>query len=185
MIGCKTFRQENSNKKPYKLDFAYNPINYIKSGGSRNRLDNIAMVGAFSSVRYMVPYLDYRVIDYAVSIPRYNYLKNGQTRAVFREAFKDIMPDSMYKLNVKEDRNVKGLEENKDWYESYAKRKMEIISNIDKEFWGKYLNLDKIDELANAGKPGDEEFEKENAMQKVLLKCALAHKLISNSRKMV
>ena len=66
------------------LSFSYDPVSYIHQGGSRNRLDNVALYGAYNGVRYLIPYLDYRVIDYAVSIPRYQYLRGRRNRFVFR-----------------------------------------------------------------------------------------------------
>ena len=169
-------------KKAYSLQFDHDPVEYINTGGVRNRLDNIALYGALSGVRYMVPYLDYRVIDFAVSIPRYLYMRGRKNRYIFREAFKDIIPESLYKLNIKEDTSYKNMDPSADWYESYAKRKAEIINKLDRDFWGKYLNFEEIDKLSKAGKPTDEEYADETRRLKPLLLCALAQNLIEKSR---
>ena len=178
--------QSFSSKKhvcnDYTLQFDYDPVSYLETGGVRNRLDNIALYGALSGVRYMVPYLDYRVVDFAVSIPRYLYLRGRTNRYIFREAFKDIMPDSLYRLRTKEDTSVKNLKSNPDWYESYAKRKLEIISKLNRKYWEKYLDFEQVDKLAKAGKPSDEEYADETRRLKCLLLCALAQNLVEKAR---
>ncbi len=176
------FLSNISITRVYKLHFDHDPVTYIETGGSRNRLDNLALFGALARVRYMVPYLDYRVIDYAVSIPRYLYLKGKTNRYIYREAFKDIIPDSLYKLQLKEDTSIKNLKSDPDWYESFARRKLEIINKLDRGFWGKYLDFEKIDKLAKAGKPTDEEYEVETRQLKCLLACALAQNLVEKAR---
>ncbi|MCR5322534.1 MAG: hypothetical protein K6E85_04625 [Lachnospiraceae bacterium] len=93
------------------------------------------------------------------------------------------MPDSLYKLRLKEDTSIKNMESDPGWYESYAARKAEIIGKLDREYWKKYLNFDEIEKLANAGKPTDEEYENETRRQKVLLLFALAQNLVERAKK--
>jgi len=177
-----TFKTGKTVEDAISLHFDHDPIEYIEMGGARNRLDNIALYGALSGVRYMVPYLDYRVIDFAVSIPRYLYLRGKYKRYIFREAFKDIMPESLYKSEMKEDTSFRNIETDPDWYDSYAKRKAEIINKLKREYWKKYLNFDIIDKLAKAGKPTDEEYEVEARQLTCLLNCALAQNLVEKAR---
>ena len=165
-------------RKEGALQFGYDPKGYIRSGGSRNRLDNMALLGAYGGIRYLVPYLDHRVIDYAVSIPRYLYIRGGVTRYIFREAFKDIMPESLYRLNVKEDTSARNIKSQEDWYEGFARRKAEIIGHLDRDYWSSYLDFEKIDALAKKGRPSDEEYGEDLSRVMVLLKCALAQNVI-------
>ena len=137
--------------------FAYDPIKYILHGGSRNRLDNIALQGAYCGVRYLVPYLDYRVIDYAVSIPRYQYLRGRKNRYIFREAFKDIMPKSLYAVTEKADNSVKDLKPNPNWYEKYIKHKKDVVSRFAEEKWGNLLNFSELKNFLKKEKPDDNE----------------------------
>lgn len=81
--------------KDIPFTFAYDVKKYILRNGSRNRMDCVAMYGAFCGVRYMFPYLDYRVIDFAVSIERGMYLRHGTNRYILKKAFKDILPQSL------------------------------------------------------------------------------------------
>nr|WP_197027959.1 asparagine synthase C-terminal domain-containing protein [Butyrivibrio sp. WCE2006] len=126
----KGFRKQKENT----LKFAFDPVAYIRDDGSRNRLDNLALFGACSGVRYLIPYLDYRVIDYAVSIPRHLYMKHGVKRYIFRQAFKDIMPRSLYSVRIKEDTSVTNIKPDENWYEEYSRRKQEIIGALDRHF---------------------------------------------------
>ncbi len=75
--------------------FGYDVIKYITRYGDRNRMDCVAVYGAYCGVRYMLPYLDYRVIDYAVSIERGMYLRHKKDRYILKEAFRDILPERL------------------------------------------------------------------------------------------
>ena len=176
------FASEKTCNNSYSLHFDHDPIEYIETGGTRNRLDNIALCGALCKIRYMVPFLDYRVIDYAVSIPRYLYLREKTNRYIFREAFKDIMPETMYKLKVKADTSYSNIAPNPNWFDRYAQRKAEIINKLDREYWSKYLNFEEIDKIANAGKPTEEELDGEKKKIMTLLMCALAQNLVEKAK---
>ncbi len=178
----KSFADMYKNKKQRNMQFSYDAIAYIENGGSRNRLDNMALLGAFSGIRYMVPYMDYRVIDFAVSIPRYLYINGKTRRYIFREAFKDIMPESLYKLNNKEETSFRNLPGKDDWYDEHARRKHEIIDGLDRDYWKKYLDFDKIDRLYNSGRPSEDEYISELRWEKALLKCALSQNLIDRAK---
>lgn len=173
-----SFRVNYEKKKMPVLSFAYDPITYIKAGGSRNRLDNVALFGAYSGVRYMVPYLDYRVIDFAVSIPRHMYLKKGKNRYIFRETFKDIMPKSLYTLRFKEDnsrKNMKSAEPSKD---EVAHVKQLVMNKLDREYWSKYLNFDEVDAWLKSDKSSDEE----RNISRGLMSCAVLQNMVEKSR---
>ncbi len=176
------FHVHEKRKYKYYLDFAYNPKHYIESGNSLNRLHILSLFGAYSNIRPMVPFLDFRVIDYAISIPRYLYLNGRMNRFIYREAFKDIIPQSLYKQTDKEDNSYKNLEPDPNWFKNYQLRKMEIIDNLDREFWKRYLDFNVIDRLRNHGEPTDEEYELEMCQIKVLLRLGLAQNMVEKSR---
>jgi asparagine synthase (glutamine-hydrolysing) len=164
------------------LHFAYDPIAYIKEGGSRNRLDVVALLGAYSGVRYLIPYLDYRVIDFAVSIPRHLYLKDNKNRYIFREAFKDIMPKSLYNLRTKEESSRKNMKVNSNWFEGFKQRKIEVTSKLDREYWKKYLDFDVIDQWVKEEEPSEEKrIESVNKMNCLFL-LAMAENVVKKSR---
>ncbi len=176
------FSKQFNKKEMPVLHFAYDPKSYINEGGSRNRLDNVALLGSFSDVRYLIPYLDYRVIDFAVSIPRHLYLKANKNRYIFREAFKDIMPKSLYHLRIKEDTSDKNRKSNPYWFEKFKQRKIEVISRLDREYWKKYMDFNEIDNWMNEEEPSDEKrVESENKMYCLSL-CAMAENLVKRSR---
>lgn len=164
------------------LHFAYAPIEYIKEGGSRNRLDNVAILGAYNGVRYLIPYLDYRVIDFAVSIPRHLYLHGAQNRYLFREAFRDIMPSSLYTLKLKEDTSRKNYPKDPDWYVEYQKVKDYVYHSLDQKQWAPYLDFSAIDAWMQQGKPTDEERSQDISKLTCLFYCALASNLVNNAK---
>lgn len=145
----KEFFNKYSSDKGAPLTFAYDPLSYIRTGGSRNRLDVVALLGAYFGARYIVPYADYRVIDYAVSIPRHMYLKNQKNRYIFKETFKDIMPESLYNLTGKEDTSWRNAEKKEKDPAEYIERKKRLFGMLDREYWDKYLDWDVMETWAN------------------------------------
>ena len=142
---CEKYRSE----KGAPVTFAYDPRSYIRGGGSRNRLDIVALLGAYCGVRYMIPYLDYRVVDYAVSIPRHMYLKKQRNRYIFREAFKDIMPESLYELRGKEDTSWRNVEKEEQDATEYLERKKRLCAMLDREYWKEYLDWEYLAQWAD------------------------------------
>ena len=175
------FRSQFSEKDMPALHFSYDPIQYIADGGSRNRLDNVALLGAYNNIRYIVPYLDYRVIDFAVSIPRHLYLKNSHNRFIFREAFRDIMPKSLYSVHIKEDVSAKNYPSNPNWYKEFAKMKATINQKLDRTLWAKYLDFTVIDQWMQKGKPSEEERDHDSFILMNLFYCAMAQNLIDKT----
>ena len=163
------------------LHFSYDPIRYIADGGSRNRLDNVALLGAYNNIRYIVPYLDYRVIDFAVSIPRHLYLKNSHNRFIFREAFRDIMPKSLYSVHIKEDMSAKNYPSNPNWYKEFAEMKAIVNKKLDRTLWSKYLDFAMIDQWMQKGKPSEEERDHDSFVLMNLFYCVMAQNLIEKT----
>lgn len=178
------FKEMYSAKKPKTSKFMFDAISYIEQGGSRNRLDNMALQGAYAGVRYLVPFLDYRVIDFAVSIPKHLYINEKSKRYIFREAFKDIMPESLYKLNTKEDTSFANMPDNPEWFTEFDRRKKEIIGHLDRDYWSEYLDFDRIDALNNKDKPLEYELDDDLRQIKVLLICALTENILESAKRL-
>lgn len=164
-----TLASKYKNRMPHSFSFAYDPVAYIEDGYTTNRLLNVALQGAYNNVRYMAPYLDYRVIDYALSIPRYMYMHDGIDRYIFREAFKDILPESIYKHTAKEDfsfriiddiiskkQQVKLSEEQQHAaIENYINEIHHTLSQINVSNWSQYVDFDKLNAWADKFDPTD------------------------------
>ena len=87
------------------------------------------------------------------------YIINGGSvnRYIFREAFKDIMPKSLYTLNVKSENSREAEKRPDDWFESYKKSKEETVSFLDEAVWSRYLSYDVIRKWLEAAEPAEEE----------------------------
>lgn len=135
------------NFKPFA--FGLDVVEQIKAGGLRPRLDNLAFQGAQYGVQYMVPYLDYRVIDYAVSIPRHMYVKHGMDRYIFRKAFEDIMPESLKKVNYKDTPSLRNYvpKDQRSESETLQEELKKVLSYLDENRWEQYFNFAKIREV--------------------------------------
>lgn len=185
----KGFYEKYSKERKEALTFAYDTVKYIKSGGSRNRLDVTALLGAYSGARYIVPYLDYRVVDYAVSIPRRLYLKNQTNRYIFREAFKDLMPESLYVLNDKRSnswellsKELKNPPDPQKEEVKHIKNKKSLVARLDREYWEKYLDFEVIDSWVLQGlAQSDKDYDKGVTMH--LSTCVVFQELVKRARR--
>lgn len=177
-----SFKQRLGKKKMASLPFAYDPKSYIEAGGIRNRLDNASLLGAYCGVRYVFPYVDYRVMEYALSIPRHLYLRGSQNRYIFREAFRDMIPESLYIRRCKDELSKKGGKQDPEWYKVFEQKRQDTVNRLDKEYWKGYLNFEAIEEWVQSGKPSDEErFHAECVVYNLFL-CALVGNIVKKTR---
>ncbi|MBE5876498.1 MAG: hypothetical protein E7290_06380 [Lachnospiraceae bacterium] len=181
----KEFAKRYNEKDMNAVSFAYDPKMHILNGGSRNRLDNISLQGAYSGVRYVIPYLDYRVIDFAVSIPRYLYLKGNSHRHIFREAFKDIMPPSLYTQCYKCDFGRNSAKKDSDWNDIYVPMKTEIVKKLNREYWKQYLDFNVIDEWLNHQDSTSATQELDENIFICLYICAMAQNVLDKTKEIV
>ncbi len=165
------------------LYFAYDPVKYINGGGSRNRLDVLAFYSACTGVRYFVPLLDYRIVDFALGIPRYLYHNWYYDRFIFREAFKDLIPHSLYKQRVKEDNSYKNLPKNDREHvelgaEEIEKAKKRYVDWLDREYWKDLIDFEVLDRWVL----GEVRKEDEIPILSALMICVQAEYMIRRSR---
>lgn len=126
--------------KPRMFGFA--PYRYVMQGGSRPRLDNCAYQGAFCGVRYLFPYIDYRVMDYAVSIPRRLYVGQDFNRRIFRETFRDLMPQSLQDTFYKDLASIRSENPAQQVNLSFHNRVDRLLTKLDQDQWKDVLDFD-------------------------------------------
>ena len=85
------------------LWFRLNPVRHFDSPDIPSRTEQTAWVGADYNVQYLFPFLDCRVIDFALSIPRHLYFKHGTSRYIYRKAFAEILPEWVTSYPHKDD----------------------------------------------------------------------------------
>lgn len=85
------------------LYFSLSPVKHIESGYIQTRTEQAAWIDAVHSIQHLYPFLDYRVVDFAMSVPRHLYFKNAMSRYIYRETFKDILPKEIYQFTSKDD----------------------------------------------------------------------------------
>lgn len=130
------------------LPFSFAPHHYIMQGGTRARLDNGAYQGARYGVRYLFPYVDYRVMDFAVSIPRRQHINQETNRLIFREAFADLMPESLRTIRYKDMASIRTENIAPRMNDSIARQVDYMIGQLDPECWDGVLKLEGLRELS-------------------------------------
>lgn len=140
-----------SQFRDQQMYFFIAPERYVMQGGTRPRLDNAAYQGAQAGMRYLFPYVDYRVMDYAVSIPRRLYVGQNTSRLIFREAFREIMPKSLYDVNYKDLASIRDLPRRNNYQQKMSNRVQYLVENLDPVFWEDILDLEAIAKMDSKG----------------------------------
>lgn len=124
--------------------FFTKPYRYVLQGGTRDRLDNVAYQGASAGVRYLLPFVDHRVMDFAVSIPRHLYLSPTENRVIYRKAFMDLMPKSLLEVHYKAMVSTRHLKRRNMSQEDYQINRSFLVSRLDPDYWAGILDLEAI-----------------------------------------
>lgn len=163
------FRERMKDTPQPQMSFAYDVVEYINGGGSRNRMDNVAVQGAMNGVRYMLPFLDYRVVDFAVSIPRSQYHNGVENRWIYRRAFDDLMPQSLREVHRKDTASTKNLPTKKNEREWFNQLVDDLVSMLDEKYWAGYLKLDEVQKLRlQEGYTEDEFYQAEMKLNEII-----------------
>lgn len=163
------FVTKYQNTKANIYYFPFDPKRYSLNGGHRGRLFNHAAQGAKNDVRYLVPFLDYRVIDFALSIPRNLYLRKGIDRWIYRETFGTIMPKSLRKVNYKDIPSIRNIETKFDKAQQ-TEWNRNLLSRIDFKRWNRILDEEKIKDCLLQELTLDD-------MDKLIFSCNLGYQL--------
>lgn len=170
LICADEFIAGMKGEKCPEMTFRYDPCRYIKEGGSRSRPENTLIQGTLNGVRYMFPLLDYRVIDYSLGVPRHMMLNKGKNRYLFREAFRDIIPQSVYEMRRKDEPSYKGLEKIR---QPEIAVENSAVDKLDREIWRDIIDFDKLENIFS--KAGE---EKKFAVLEVLSYCTAVQNVI-------
>ena len=173
--------KRNFRAMPYT--FQYDPYRFIMMGGSRGRLDNAAYHGSLNGVRYIFPYADYRVVDFALSIPRRLYIGHNINRLIFRDAFRDIVPQNLFEVTQKYTVSTKDLPRNPNYNEHFYDNVRHIVSALDPEQWKGILNLDAIAALAPANADDHDEEGRIAFQLSYLIECIRIQEIQKKAKK--
>ncbi len=134
-------------RKYCKRDILYlriNPAKHIEAGASVSRTELTAWIGADYHIQYLFPFLDRRVVDYAMLIPRHWYYKKGTSRYIYRKAFEKLLPKDMCRKRGKIDYAREKYWKKK---EDLQKKAEILVTLIDKEMFSQYIDWDRVTEL--------------------------------------
>jgi asparagine synthase (glutamine-hydrolysing) len=130
------------------LYFTVDPVKHLESGNIQTRTELVAWVDADYNVQHLFPYLDYRVVDFAMSIPRRLYYHHGMNRYIFRKAFESLLPEKLCYYIYKDDIARCG------YFEETAKQRFETTKNtvrlLDRKLFSPYIDWDKLEKLLDS-----------------------------------
>lgn len=100
----KTLAQKYRNRDTKEIvTLSFSPVEHLECGYIQTRTEQAAWMDAAYSLQHLYPLLDYRVVDFAMSIPQHLYFKKGISRYIFREAFESVLPEEIYRFTSKND----------------------------------------------------------------------------------
>lgn len=70
-------------------------LDVINSGSIAYRLENWAAQGMHHGIQYAFPLLDRELLEYSIRLPASFFRRHGLGRAIFREAMKGVLPESV------------------------------------------------------------------------------------------
>lgn len=147
-VLTKAFNERMAKQFRYvPLTFSYAPHLYVRQGGTRSRLDNAAFMGAYCGVRYLFPYVDYRVMDFALSIPRRLHINHATSRLIFRETFDDLMPQSLRNVIYKDMASTRSANITNYANKSFHHNINWLLEHLDREIWGDVIDFHGLEEL--------------------------------------
>jgi asparagine synthase (glutamine-hydrolysing) len=152
-----SFKAKYSDYKGAPYYFPFDVLKYIGTGATNVRLNVAALFGPYSGARYVFPFLDREVIDFAVSIPRHLYIKRKQKRYIYRQAFKDLMPKSLADVTYKDTPSENKEHDNSDWFKDANRCANDLYNLLDRDYWGQYLDYDFLASLKDAQEPTKQE----------------------------
>jgi|WetSurMetagenome_2_1015567.scaffolds.fasta_scaffold00105_29 asparagine synthase (glutamine-hydrolysing) len=153
------------------------PVKHLESGYIQNRTESAAWMDAVYSLQHLYPFLDYRVVDFALSVPRRLYFNKGVSRYIYREAFRGILPEEIYRFNSKDDIS-------KSTY--FTNTLTDILTNIkrvaarlDRGIFSRHIDFDKLSFQLNNLAPDD----KKNIllMKRRILRCYHIQRILADS----
>lgn len=176
------FAKRMENVVQYKsLPFAYDPIAYILQGGHRVRLDNVAVQGAESGMRYMVPFVDFRVLDFALSIPRAQFHNGYTNRYIYRQAFDDMIPQSLRDMHYKDTPSQQDYTPDLDLYAYFQETKQQLMDHFDREFWKDYLDLDAVEAFSLPENFTRDDFIRTSSILNEITRCCAIQHVAQNA----
>lgn len=92
------------NYKPEKVfptSASKSRMTVINNGSIAFRLENWASQGAHHGVQYVFPMLDRQLLEYSIRLPASFFIRHGIGRAIFREAMKGVLPESVRVMRLK------------------------------------------------------------------------------------
>lgn len=140
-------RFKKAEKKKCKRDILklkVNPVQHLESGVTVSRTELIAWISADYQMQYLFPFLDFRLVDFAMSIPRHLFFKQGQSRYIYRKAFSNILPKEICNNASKID--ISREQYWKEHLNMQAQMQM-VLERIDQEMFEPYIDWQEIKEM--------------------------------------
>ena len=157
------------------LQFSINPVKYIESGSIQGRTELTAWLDADYNIQHLFPFMDYRVMDWALSIPRHWHYKQAKNRYIYRKAFAGILPHEFDDYTTKEEVAMMALagEKKAEAWETIRT----LAGQLNRDLFAAYIDWDKLDETM-AGSADD--FQTDHITKRKIMFCSNIQRILED-----
>lgn len=164
------------------LYFTVDPVKHLESGNIQTRTELLAWVDADYNMQHLFPFLDYRVVDFAMSVPRRLYYYHGTNRYLFRKAFERLLPEKLCYYAYKDDIARCA------YFGGTTKKKLEEAKNtaklLDRGMFSPYIDWYKLEELL--GSPaGQNDLRNNHLLVWKIQVCYLLQRITAEAKKVL
>lgn len=161
--------------------FRYAPYRYVRQGGSRFRLDTAAYLGAYCGVRYLFPFIDHRVMDFSVSIPRRLHVNHVINRLIIRESFSDLLPDSLKELRYKDAPSLRNSEKPEVRTQQFQNGMSSLLQRLDQDLWKGILDFERLEDFSHREVLSSDDVERLNLVSIKLTRFIMVQNILENA----
>lgn len=143
------------------LTFRTDLADHFQAGSVQLRAEVCAWLGAKYHLQYVFPYMDYRLVDFAVSLPRRMFYYRGVSRYLYRKTFENLLPKEVCEYTHKDDFGITAsIRSQRDTL--WARQRAEIVDRLSPVFWSRYLDFERLEALRQGS--GSEERDEMNSI---------------------
>jgi asparagine synthase (glutamine-hydrolysing) len=123
------------------LLFKLNPVKHFDSPDIPSRTEMTAWLGAEYQIQYLFPFLDHRLVDFALSIPRHLFFKQGMSRYIYRKAFAGILPEWVSLYPHKDDVAMSAAHDS----DTLPRQYVAPADMLNRDLFSPYIDWDRFD----------------------------------------
>ena len=128
---------------------------------------------------YLFPFLDHRLVDFALSIPRHLFFKQGVSRYLYRKAFAGILPEWVSLYPHKDDVAMGAAHDS----DTLPRQNAALVADmLNRDLFSQYIDWDKFDAAMEKRCSAEDPVEDRHPIR-VATTCAILQRMMEEAEK--